>query len=546
LSEAHGISVCGYELDELKRCRYRLWNCIHKGIRPSSLLTDGFAEAILKPGIEFEAKIMSRFEWQQTSESLQEVMGRGVEVIKHPRLTAVYNYKRLFHKNRVRFREVVPIKLVGIPDLLIRNPLDRAYYCPVDIKHHGKVTASDIKRILFYSFILRSQIYRNDKGFLRSKARRIHGYVWLSSKSTEEVSKENASEIIPIPNCSHEYNEKYGRFWKSKGLPLRTLDWDYHQYYYLPLFDGSLLSDIKQICQLHKTVPDHPEEITEECSKCKLREECIKQLTEHGELSVLRIIGPVRKSMLKACKIENLKRLYDMTEGQNEKPNVEKLEKVLVERFGTTWKRKFNVGGENLEKVALLAKSFIEDRMIVTKTFQMPVARTEVYIDLEYGSFPFCVGIKTVTGNVSRKFQKFIENEEDVEKVIREARNLIRNGYVAYVWRGKDTEIMGLTGRTLDVFDVVNKYLFMPMKSYNVKDVAKYLGHIPPQLEIMNGLHCLVRFNSYLMEKEEPKKQHIREEILKYNWNDVESLHFIVREIKKLFTPDATLPRPTH
>jgi predicted RecB family nuclease len=487
--------------------------------------------------MEFEAKIMSRFKWQETVESLQEVMGSSAEMIKHPRLTAAH---------KVRFyREVVPINLVGIPDLLIRNPLDRAYYCPVDIKHHGKVTASDIKRILFYSFLLRRQTYLNDAGFLSSKARRMHGYVWLSSKPTEQASQENASEIVPIPNYTyHEYNGKYGY--------RRNLDYDYHQYDYLPLDDKSLLSDIKQICRLHKLVSlketkswrlDHPEEITEECSTCKVRKECIKLLTERGDLSVLRLVGSVRKSMLKACKIESVKQLYDMTEGQNEKPNVEKLEKALVQTFGPTWKRKFNVAGENPEKIALLAKSLIEDRTIVRKTFEMPEARTELYIDLEYNSFPFCVGVKTVTGNVSRKFQKFIDNEKDVENVIREAGNLFRNGYVAYVWRGKDTEILGLTGRSVDVFDVVNKYLVMPMKSYNVKDVAKYLGHIPPEMEITNGLHCLVKFNRYLMEKEGSLKQQIREEILKYNWNDVESLHFIVREVKKLSSPVSSRER---
>jgi predicted RecB family nuclease len=540
LSQAHDISVCGYELDELERCRYRLWKCIHEATKPSSLLTDGFAEAVLKPGIEFEAKVMSRFKWQETAESLQQVMNSGAEMIKHPRLTAVYNYKHIYHRNKVRFKEIIPIKLIGIPDLLIRNPLDRAYYCPVDIKHHGKVTTSDIRRILFYSFILRSQTYRKDKGFMESKARRIHGFVWLPSKPTEEVSEENTKEIIPIPNYSYELNRKFGGFWKSKGFPLPTFDDDYRGYNNRGLHSSSgvwLLSDIRYICRLYGYRLDHPQEITEECSKCKLRKECIKLLTKHGDLSVLRMVGPVRRSMLKACKMGSIRQLYDMTEGQNEKPNVEKLEKALVQRFATTWRRKFNIAGVSLEKIALLAKSLIEDRMLVRKTFEMPVARTELYIDLEYNSFPFCVGVKAVTGDVSRKFQKFIDNKKDVKNVIREAKNLFRNGCVAYVWRGNDAKIMGLTGRSLDVYDVINKYFFMPMKSYNVKDVAKYLGHIPPELEIMNGLHCLVKFNRYLMEKEGPLNQQIREEILKYNWNDVESLHFIVREVKKLSTP---------
>ena len=521
------IVVCGYELDELNRCRYRLWNCIHRNTKPSSLLNESYIEAILKPGLEFEAKTLSQVQWRKTTESLREVMNRGVEAIKHPRLDAVWRYKGK--------RGPVPVKLVGIPDMLIRNPFDRTYYCPVDIKHHREITNSDIKRILFYSFILRRQIYCNNRDFLRSKARRIHGFVWLSSKPTEEVSEEDASETIPIPNTSYEINKKYGRFRKAHGIPLNNLDLDYRYYHDLPLLDRSMLRDVEGICWLHEEVSYQPQEITEECSKCSLRKECIKLLTKFGDLSVLREIGAVRKPMLKACKIESIRQLYDITEGQNEKPDVGRLKNALDRRFGTIWKSKFNVGGLSLEKVALLAKSLIEDKMIVKETFDMPVAQTEFYIDLEYGSFPFCVGVKTATGNISRKFQKFIDDEKDVEEVLRETRNLFRgDSYAAYVWRGKDSEILGLAGRSMDVFDVVNKYLFMPMKSYNIKDVAKYLGHVPPRLEIIDGLHCLVKFNHYLNEKKEPLKQHIREEILKYNWNDVESLYFIVKELKKL------------
>jgi hypothetical protein len=192
------IVVCGYELDELKRCRYRLWNCIHEKINPSSFLNESFIEAILKPGLEFEAKILSQVQWRKTTESLREVMDRGVEAIKRPRLDAVWRYKGK--------RGHVPVKLVGIPDMLIRNPFDRAYYCPVDIKHHGEITSSDIKRILFYSFILRRQIYRNNKNFLRSEARRVHGYIWLSPRPTEEIDQENDRKIVPI--LSYEYGRK--------------------------------------------------------------------------------------------------------------------------------------------------------------------------------------------------------------------------------------------------------------------------------------------------------------------------------------------------
>lgn len=48
------------------------------------------------------------------------------------------------------------------------------------------------------------------------------------------------------------------------------------------------------------------------------------------------------------------------------------------------------------------------------------------------------------------------------------------------------------------------------------------------------GLSAKNVVRTYLTQTEESRRQHIRDESLKYNWNDVEALHSIVREVKKV------------
>lgn len=532
------IVVSGYELDELYRCAYRLWKSTRENVTPSNYLTEGIKEAIIKPGIEFEAKVMSQFEWKKTTESLKELMDRQVELIKHPRITGTYTWRITHQRSGKKFYEKIPVKLVGIPDMLIKNPFDSNFYSPVDIKHHGEITNMDIKRILFYSFILRIGLYAKNKNFL-APVIKVHGYIWLPSKESEKVKE------IPVP------------------VRNTQLDWDYSQYPGLPLFEGSIQGDIKQIVRLHRFARNEffddieksklykadnpyslhikfidenivPTQLKDECRKCKLRSECLHFISKYGVLSIIREISEAREEMFRLCGITTCRQLYDEAECWQEKPNIKKSEDMLTHKVGKSWKAKYGIGTRYLEKILYQVKVIVENRLIIREQFYLPEAHTEFYVDMEYDSFPFCIGIKIKEGNQAKKFQRFAENESEAKEVILEAKRLFNeyNDYVVYTWRGEDSKILGLR-KHIDLYNIVDKNLSVPLPDYSVKDVAVYFGHNPPKLEISDGLHCVAKFTQYQREREISIRKKLKQEILDYNWNDVESLYFVVFALKK-------------
>lgn len=527
--------VCAYELDELYRCAYRIVKSKQANVTPSEYLTDGVKEAIIKPGIEFEAELMSQFEWQKTTESLKELMDREVEVIKHPNITGTYIWRITHQRFREKIYEKIPVKLVGIPDMLIRNPFNSNFYTPVDIKHHGNITSIDIRRILFYSFILRTGLYAKNKDFLASSARNIHGYIWLPGKDSKDVT------MIPVPVMN---------------------DWDYSQYYGLPLSEGSIKGDIKAIVRLHRLSKNvffdnieksalqkaenpydlHikftdkglvPAQYKDECRKCKLRGECLPLISEYGGISIIREIGEKREEMFRSCGITTCQQLYECAECWQERPSLEKIESLLTQKHGKSWKAKYGIGSRYLEKIVYQAKAIRENETIIRERFHLPEVKTEFYVDMEYADFPFCIGVKIKNGEQESDFQRFMETESQAKAAIIEAKDLIDQyrDYTVYTWRGEDSKILGIP-EYLDIYNVVDKCLSLPLSVYSVKDVAVYFGYKPQKLEISDGLHCVSKFSQYQRDKDESIRNQLKQEIINYNWNDVASLYYVVSHLK--------------
>jgi len=193
------------------------------------------------------------------------------------------------------------------------------------------------------------------------------------------------------------------------------------------------------------------------------------------------------------------------------------------------------MGGSHLSKIIYSAKSIVENRPVQLQPISLPTASTEFYIDLEYGDFTFCIGVKAVEGGKINKFQRFIDSARDAKRTVQEFIDLFRNveNYVAYTWSGQDSKILGLERNHVDLYSTVNRCLMMPMKSFNVKDVAVYFGHQSPPLSIRNGLACLMTFDEYRSSKDRQTRERLRKEIEDYNWNDVESLHDIAQAIRR-------------
>ena len=256
-------------------------------------------------------------------------------------------------------------------------------------------------------------------------------------------------------------------------------------------------------------------------------------MTDEVVLRAIRQIGPVRQSLLEACGIHDFKQLYQVAECWKDIPNISSVADRLTATHGMAWRQK--MGGSYLSKIVYSAKSIVENRPIQLQPISLPTASAEFYIDLEYGDFPFCIGVKAVEGGSIRKFQRFIGSAHDAKRTVLEFKDLFRNvdDYVAYTWSGQDSRILGLERNHVDLYAIVNRCLMMPMKSFNVKDMAVYFGHQSPPLSIRDGLACLLTFDEYRSSNSEGSRERLRKEIEDYNWNDVESLHDIAQAIRR-------------
>lgn len=258
-------------------------------------------------------------------------------------------------------------------------------------------------------------------------------------------------------------------------------------------------------------------------------------MTDEVVLRAIRQIGPVRQSLLEACGIHDFEQLYQAAECWKDTPNINSVADRLTATHGRVWKQK--MGGSYLSKIIYSAKSIVENKPIRLQPISLPTASTEFYIDLEYGDFTFCIGVKAVEGDRISKFQRFIDSARDAKRTVLEFIDLFRDveDYVAYTWSGQDSKILGLKRNHVDLYSTVNRCLMMPMKSFNVKDVAVYFGHQSPPLSIRDGLACLLTFDEYRSSKDKQTRERLRKEIEDYNWNDVESLHDIAQAIRRKY-----------
>jgi|GEM_PF-3346736 predicted RecB family nuclease len=244
-------------------------------------------------------------------------------------------------------------------------------------------------------------------------------------------------------------------------------------------------------------------------------------LSAEKTLISIRQIGPVRQSLLEACGICDFDQLYRMTESWKPISNVRAVEEKLTAVHGNLWRQK--MGGSYLTKIIYSAKAIIEKKPILLEPINLPKCPVEFYVDLEYEDFPFCIGVKIVNGNKIVKFQRLMESENEAMRAISEFKKLTYgiNEYVVYTWAGQDSRILGLKGNNIDLYYLINRCLMLPMKSFNVKEVAVYFGHKSPPLKITDGFACLLTFGQYLQTKDSSLRQELRKEIEDYNWNDV-------------------------
>lgn len=195
------------------------------------------------------------------------------------------------------------------------------------------------------------------------------------------------------------------------------------------------------------------------------------------------------------------------------------------------------------------AKAIIRDAPILINSAQLPMARTEIFLDMEHMNegivrlpdswngflnyltgiviksdgreqyIPFFADTPNEEGENWRKFCALLETCEDsaiyywstsAEKVY------IRKLLDRY---GAEPSIVNMLSGAVDLYSVFTNTVALPSESYRLKDIAKYLGFVW-HLSDYDGLWAIWRYSEYLRSGD----TEIRDEILTYNEDDCRAL----------------------
>lgn len=84
-----------------------------------------------------------------------------------------------------------------------------------------------------------------------------------------------------------------------------------------------------------------------------------------------------------------------------------------------------------------------------------------------------------------------------------------------------------------DLCDVLKRNFRFPMKSFELDSLEKYLN-INRQSPVFNGLDADGRYHTFLMTRDANKKEELRQELLDYNREDIQSTLQVITQLPKI------------
>lgn len=374
----------------------------------------------------------------------------------------------------------------GIPDLINAG---KGKLYPVEIKMHKNITESDELELAFYWKLL--EPYR--KGNPKAK-----GYLILGTGEMVEV------------NISKDH-----------------------------LFEICWLADEVRNIKTNGTEPT----LSPECKLCTLIEDCKRNVSQRGGLSLIHGIAYIRECQLKSMGITNITDLMKVDSAE--------LHKKWYATFGNT------PGISEIGKMQLHALSLVERKPVFfgeSESFRC-LNHPLIIVDLEYApeSYIWLVGLCIVDKQRKKVEQYFAERFTSAEekRIIEELLAILKSNpkhvVITYgasadmpqlekAWRRHGfsaNEWSDLKKRHVDLHTFVLHNFRFPLSSYSLKDVEGFLG-FQRKKERIYGLIALDMYTRYLREKKEPQKLAIKQELLEYNREDLEATAFVAKQLKPL------------
>jgi len=273
------------------------------------------------------------------------------------------------------------------------------------------------------------------------------------------------------------------------------------------------------------------------------------------DLQRVPLVGEATANALKKLGINTISKLVSLSEEEcialadRVKSISEKLAKdgylkyrlVMAHRYAKAIKRR---------RPLILGRSSVVDGL-----FSYYKMKKILFFDLEYDPskpFIFLIGAMETNGALT---QFFIKNESEERETLAELEN-ITAGKVLVCYAGKSADMPTLRKcyakhrlkaprlELIDLFydilftqNIRTQTIYLPVYNLDEKSVARYLGYTrPSNLKIKDGLDALIYFHRYLKERNARKKEEIKEQLLLYNYYDLEESRFILEKVFRLFS----------
>jgi predicted RecB family nuclease len=213
-----------------------------------------------------------------------------------------------------------------------------------------------------------------------------------------------------------------------------------------------------------------------------------------------------------------------------------------------------------LEQLQFHAQSYEEGRPIL---FGPPPSLDEAFIalDLEYHTFRpqvWLIGLYVVEGDRREHFVLWADRPDRERENLEELNAVLREnaGLPVLTWSGRSADLpelrkaarrlevggplTELEGRHVDLFDYARRTLRLPIPELGLTEVAAFFG-VPRTSEVRGGLKAQILYDAYRSSSSSLHMAKIKDELIAYNQDDLETLADVLRAVRELGVQDAQL-----
>ncbi|MBL7051165.1 TM0106 family RecB-like putative nuclease [Candidatus Woesearchaeota archaeon] len=266
------------------------------------------------------------------------------------------------------------------------------------------------------------------------------------------------------------------------------------------------LNEIKKIIKGKKIAPTH----LSKCAECVWREYCIPYMVKKQDISMIPRLGRTAKEKLNDA---GIKTISDVAKCNKDRLN-----------------------GVNMVKFQRQAEAISEDKVIVLKKPEFEDVETEIFFDIEGETelgIDYLYGLLVRQKGDEKFYGIWADKPEDEEKMWKEFLNFMDKikdfkiyYYTSYEIRsmrklkekyGADRKLFDrIMNNMVDLHKVILRSAILPLYSYSIKPIAKYLGFKWRDSKA-GGAQSMFWYSLWLKTKEKKWKKII----LEYNEDDV-------------------------